>query len=320
MPILSHLALASGVVDFAGHHRADADWLARAWSDPRTQVLLLCGDTAPLSPSRDSVVWLPPRLVDELAAGGERLFLGVDADGAARFCVVLPDAAGPALLADLAARPDVAADAPVVDFGSLRDVGGLIADTDASWFAPAVALARWHDNHPCCARCGAKTQVAQAGHTRECRACGAEHFPRTDPAIIVLVTDVDDRALLGHGAAWPASRYSTLAGFVEPGESIEAAVVREVAEETGVRVLHPVYAGSQPWPFPASLMLGFFGRAADTRIVIDGVEVTAARWFTRAELAAETRAGRVQLPTGVSISHRLIAHWYGGPLPTGPSK
>jgi NAD+ diphosphatase len=320
VPILSHLALASGVVDFAGHHRTDADWLAGAWSAPHTRVLLLCGDTAPVRAGNDGVVWLPPRLVDEIAAGGERLFLGVDDDGTARFCVVLPAAAGPALLTGLASHPDMAADAAGLGFGSLRDVGGDIDATDASWFAPAVALARWHDNHPCCARCGAKTQIAQAGHTRECPACGAEHFPRTDPAIIVLVTDADGRALLGHGAAWPAGRYSTLAGFVEPGESIEAAVVREVAEETGVRVLDPVYAGSQPWPFPASLMLGFFGRAADTRIVTDGIEVTAAHWFTRAELAAETQAGRVQLPSGVSISHRLIAHWYGGPLPTGPDR
>jgi len=314
VPILTDLNLARHAVDFAGHLRADTDWLARAWADDRSRVLLLCGDASPVAADRSGIVWVSPRDVAPIEDAPPPVLLGVGDDQVARFSVTLPEASVRRVLA--AATGESGTCEPL---GSLRDVGALIDEEDASWFVPAVALARWHESHPCCARCGARTDIAQAGHTRRCPACGAEHFPRTDPAIIVLITDDRDRALLGHGAAWPDGRYSTLAGFVEPGETIEAAVAREVAEETGVRVVDPVYAGSQPWPFPASLMLGFFARAADTRIVTDDVEVTAARWFTRAELTAEVQAGAVQLPSGISISHRLIAHWYGGPLPTGPT-
>ncbi len=152
---------------------------------------------------------------------------------------------------------------------------------------------------------------------RECPTCRAAHFPRTDPAVIMLVTDADERALLGHQPRWPEGRFSTLAGFVEPGEPLEAAVRREVAEEVGIVVGEVTYAGSQPWPFPSSLMLGFFASAHTTDIGVDGVEIASARWFTRGQLAEAIAAGDVGLPGSLSISRWLIETWYGGALPDG---
>jgi NAD+ diphosphatase len=153
------------------------------------------------------------------------------------------------------------------------------------------------------------TDVVLAGHVRRCPACDADHYPRTDPAVIVLVTDDDDRALLGRQASWPAGRFSTLAGFVEPGESLEAAVLREVREESGVVVDTVEYVASQPWPFPASLMLGYFARAATQPAAADGVELAEAAWFTRDALRAALASGEVGLPPATSISRRLIDAW-----------
>jgi NAD+ diphosphatase len=179
----------------------------------------------------------------------------------------------------------------------------------------AVALAHWHDQHPRCARCGSATVVADAGAFRRCPSCQSTHFPRTDPAAIMLVTDAADRCLLGHNRARPPGWFSTLAGFVEPGESPEQAVVREVLEEVGVEVGAVDYAGSQPWPFPSSLMLGFFAAALTTDVTVDGDEIDDARWFTRPELTAAVTAGQVGLPTRVSIAGALLTSWYGRHLP-----
>ncbi|MGH3328313.1 MAG: NAD(+) diphosphatase, partial [Streptomycetales bacterium] len=159
------------------------------------------------------------------------------------------------------------------------------------------------------------TEVAAAGHLRRCPRCGAEHYPRTDPAVIMLVVDDDGRCLLGHQPRWPPRRFSAFAGFVEPGESLEQAVLREVHEEAGVRVRDVHYVASQPWPFPSSLMLAFTARAVTTEIAVDGEEIVEARWFSRAELAAAIENAEVILPPPVSIAHRLIETWYGTPLP-----
>jgi NAD+ diphosphatase len=159
--------------------------------------------------------------------------------------------------------------------------------------------------------------VVQAGWARRCDREGNLLFPRTDPAVIVLVTDDDDRVLLGSNALWEQHRFSLLAGFVEPGESLEAAVAREVGEEAGVRVDRVAYGGSQPWPLPASLMLGFTARVADgaapSSAAPDGVEILQLRWFSRAELAEA--AGEIALPGGTSIASWLLERWYGGPIP-----
>jgi NAD+ diphosphatase len=178
---------------------------------------------------------------------------------------------------------------------------------EAGLLAYARAMVHWREQHRYCGRCGTRTIAAQGGHVMQCPnpACALQLFPRLDPAVIVLVTD-GDRALLGRQPAWPPGRYSTIAGFVEPGESLEDAVAREVGEETGVRVGEIEYHSSQPWPFPSSLMLGFTARARRTDIDLSDDELEDARWFTRAQLAA----GEIALPTTHSISFRLIEDWY----------
>jgi len=197
----------------------------------------------------------------------------------------------------------------------LRDVATTLSVQDAGLFVEAAAVSNWHATHTHCPRCGAPTEIESGGWVRRCPEDGSEHYPRTDPAIIVSVVDEQDRLLLGHSAAWPSGRYSTLAGFVEPGESLEAAVIREVEEESGIVVRSPQYLGSQPWPFPSSLMLGFTATATGTDTRPDGVEILDVRWFTRAELASAIESGQVQVAGGISIARALIERWYGGPLP-----
>jgi len=207
---------------------------------------------------------------------------------------------------------------PGLGWSALRVVGGDLDATDAGLATTAVALDAWHARHVRCPRCGASSRVTQAGWVRVCTADGSEHYPRTDPAVIMAVVDDEDRLLLGHAAAWAPGRFSTLAGFVEAGESAEHAVRREVREETAVEVDRVEYRGSQPWPFPASLMLAFRAHAATTQVRVDDEEVTDARWFSRAELAAAVHGGEVVLPGPASIAHALIEDWYGAPLPAPP--
>ena len=192
-------------------------------------------------------------------------------------------------------------------FEDLRVAGALLPPDEAGVLAYARAMILWRQRHRHCGTCGAPTTSANAGHVMRCtRAeCAVEHFPRLDPAIIVLVTD-GERALLGRQASWPAGRYSTIAGFVEPGESLEDAVAREVGEETGVAVGDVAYHSSQPWPFPSSLMVGFTARAAPEAVPLADEELEDARWFSREDVAE----GRVGLPPPQSISFRLIEDWY----------
>ncbi|NKX53793.1 NAD(+) diphosphatase [Arthrobacter sp. E918] len=201
------------------------------------------------------------------------------------------------------------------DWLGLREVAADVSAQDAGLFVEAAAISNWHASHTHCPLCGTPTRPEQGGWVRRCPSDNSEHFPRTDPAIIVSVLDEQDRILLGHNKSWPVGRYSTLAGFVEPGESLEAAVIREVEEESGVLVQSPQYMGSQPWPFPASLMLGFTATAVRTDLTPDGVEISDVRWFSREELADGIESGEVRVAPGISIARALIEHWYGGPLP-----
>ena len=202
----------------------------------------------------------------------------------------------------------------------LREVGALLGDRDAGLFTHAVALANWHATHEHCPRCGARTRLAAAGHTRLCPQDGSEHFPRVDPAVIMLVLDSAGRCILARNQKWPKKRVSILAGFVEPGESAEQAVAREVREEVGISVGEFRYLGSQPWPMPQSLMLGFSARAIedvqrDQPIRVDDDEIAEARWYSRDDLRAAIEAGDILLPPPVSIARRIIEAWYGAPLP-----
>jgi NAD+ diphosphatase len=207
------------------------------------------------------------------------------------------------------------ADSP---WANLRTVGTKLSDRDAGLLTEALGILNWHLSHGFSPRTGAATLIEKGGWVRRDPVSNTEVFPRTDAAIIVGITDADDRLLLGSNALWEANRFSLLAGFVEPGESLEAAVIREVFEESGIWVADPVYLGSQPWPFPASLMLGFTARVDADRtstLTPDGAEILELRWFSRDELRASR--GEVMLPGPTSIAHAIIAEWLGEPITDG---
>jgi NAD+ diphosphatase len=276
------LPLARSAVDRAAERRGDGAWLAEAWRGGQVLVVDPRGNA---TGTADGLELLPA----DRAPAGERYFLGVDDGGLAYWAVPV---------AEPLEGPQV----------GLWEAGASLGARDAGLFTTARALANWHQTHRHCPRCGAATEVAQAGWVRRCPADGSEHYPRVDPAVIMLVHDGADGVLLGRKAEWPEGRYSILAGFVEPGESLEQAVAREVAEETGVAVRDVTYLGSQPWPFPSSLMLGFMAVAdAGAAVVPDLAELEDARWFSRAELLSERDAPR--LPPPVSIAYRLLRTW-----------
>ncbi len=200
---------------------------------------------------------------------------------------------------------------PLGQFQDLWSLGVKVEAKTASVLAFAKAMTYWHQRHRFCGDCGSPTRSSDGGFVRVCTnaSCGKQHFPRTDPAIIVLVY-TGERCLLARQASWPAGRYSVLAGFVEPGESLEDAVIREVLEESNIRVTNIHYHSSQPWPFPASLMLGYTAEATNLDLHYADEELEHARWISRAELADELRQGQIKVPPPVSISHRLIESWF----------
>jgi NAD+ diphosphatase len=314
---LGQLALSRATVDRAAHRRTDVEWVEQAWADPKTRVLVVQGARALVRTSGDHAEHIPEH-IPELVLGapsdapeGTRFLLGIDSDDIVYFGV------SGELAAEGAFR---SAENEAVKALQLRQVGAALSDRDAGLFTHAVALANWHDTHTHCPLCGTPTVPAPAGHLTTCPKDGTEHFPRLDPAVIMLVTDPDDRCLLARNAMWPPGRMSVLAGFVEPGESCEHAVAREVMEEASIVVGQVQYLGSQPWPMPRSLMLGFQAvAAAGQEIEVDADEIGEARWFTRAEMLAAIEAGTLGLAPTSSIARRLIEFWYGAELPEGPN-
>jgi len=264
--------------------------------------------------------WLPAGHPVLSHATEAPVFLGMATGQAPRFAVDIspwdppevPDTLGAFLDPSEQRHPDVA---PDQRFAELRTAMTRLEGADAGILATAKALLSWHATHRFCARCGAPTEPSQAGWQRACPACGAHHFPRTDPVVIMLVTH-GDRLLLGRSPGWPPGMHSLLAGFVEPGETVEAAVRREVAEETGVTVGRVDYLASQPWPYPASLMLGCRAEALSEAITIDPLEIESARWVTRAEMLAAV-AGKhpeIRPPRRGAIAGFLIGHWLADTL------
>jgi NAD+ diphosphatase len=292
-----------GRLDRAGLCRHDDDWVAARLDDPASRFL-------PVWRSRN-LVRSPGEGAAEIVALGAAqarpflarcawALLGIE-DGRAVFAL------------DLSAWDDPLPDGPG-RFEDLRALATLLAAEDAALLAHARALMHWRVRHRFCGVCGARCAAAAAGHVMHCSGCGAHHFPRTDPAVIMLVSD-GERALLGHPARFPERPlYTTLAGFVEPGETLEEAVARETLEEAGIRVGAVSYHSSQPWPFPANIMIGFHAEAISLEIRIDRTELLDARWFTREELRAPEAHG-FTLPPELSIARRLIEDWIAAPRP-----
>ena len=309
------IALTTHEVERSTALRNNQDWLAKAWGDPGTRVLVVEDGQvlARVGDATAELVFISP----DQAPEGVRFLLGVDSDGVAHFGVAgplpAPGDGDRGSDGDGSGRRDHP-DASLRRAG-LREVGTLLTDRDAGLLTHAVALANWHAVAGFCSHCGAPTEPETAGHSRRCTADGSEHFPRCDPAVIMLVTDSQDRCLLARNAQWPKGRVSVLAGFVEPGESAEQAVAREVHEETGVVVSTVTYAGSQPWPMPHNLMLGFRAEAVGTDITVDAEEIEEAAWYGREDLRAALVAGELVMPPSLSISRWLIETWYGTELP-----
>jgi NAD+ diphosphatase len=198
------------------------------------------------------------------------------------------------------------------EFLSLREIGSSLSQLEIGLALHAVALSNWHTSHPRCSKCGAGTTSSLGGAVRICDQCDAQHHPRTDSAVIVLVRDADDRILLGRQAVWPEGRFSTFAGFLEPGETFEQCVSREVFEESGVSVSQIHYLGSQPWPFPASIMIAFEALIDDPAAARpDGEEIVEVRWYSRAQLKSAMEDGSLLLPPGISVARKMIERWFG---------
>ncbi len=290
--------MTASAIDRDAPARSDPQLLPRLLADPATRVVELRGESAPLRAEGGLDLRSPePGDADTLL-----LYLGL-LEGRPHVAACRPDP--PPAPSD---REDDLDSAP---FARLRDVASDLPPDEVALFATALALANWHVRHPFCPRCGTATEIVQAGWVRRCPEDGSEHYPRTDPAVIMAVTDDADRLLMARNVGWPEGRFSVLAGFVEPGETIEAAVAREVFEEAGVEVVDARFVADQPWPFPGSLMLGCTARATTTDLVCQPDEIAEARWFTREEFRAELHEGYVRSAGRLSIAARLIEGWLG---------
>lgn len=292
---------ASIAIDRVAHRRSDREWVrGRLAGSARIAPVWRGRSFVHLRPS-PRAAFVPARQAARLLRRGRPLVLLGLLRRRAVFALDVSDLERPERHPELRGRGA---------FAGLRRVGLLLGAGDAGTLAHARAMVYWHRRHRFCGVCGAATRSRDAGHLRVCSApgCRLEHFPRTDPAVIVRV-EHEDRCLLGHRTGWPRERYSVLAGFVEPGEGLEAAVTREVHEESGV-VVHDVrYDSSQPWPFPASLMLGFTARALDPRLRLDRAEIDHACWVSREDLARRLGDGSLRLPPSTSIARHLIEMW-----------
>lgn len=285
--MLLNLPLSRTKLDRAAHLRADQTALNELWQN--AGIIEMLGDR--FLTEGQSLKFLAPS-----QAKGERFFLGLDDSGKAFFVChnkfhenEFPE-----------------------EYQSLRNIGAKLNDLEIGAAVHALALTQWHEAHQRCAKCGSSTHVTMAGAVRECDSCGASHHPRTDPAVIVLVKDKSDRILLGRQKIWPAKRFSTFAGFVEPGESFESCVSREVLEECGGIVSEMRYLGSQPWPFPASIMIAYEAVITNPETVkADGEEIEEIIWLTRDELKIKSSKAELLMPPLISVARAMINNWYG---------
>lgn len=294
------IPLGSRPIDRAGHHRTDEAWLNAAMAREDVLILLI-HKGLPLVGPDGGLVWLGPEAA-KVAADAKRLFLGLDKSGAPVFALDVGEAFE--LESSLIAGTG--------EFQDFRMCLARMPELEANLASTARSLFEWHKSHRFCAKCGSESEVEEAGWKRVCPACKAQHFPRTDPVAIMLATR-GDKCLLGRQKMWPAGMWSCLAGFIEPGETLEQGAARELHEEAGI-VCHPAnaeYLFCQPWPFPSSLMIGMLLPAENEDITIDPAELEAARWVTRAE-ARDILAGKhaeIFAPMSFAVAHHILKEW-----------
>ena len=290
-------------IDRAGELRTNQSTLDSLWVDAKI-LILSEGRISGKSPlnlffvhSRDVAAFTASGTFKE----GSRYFLGVDAD-----------TRQPYFAWDTQWADGTAEEMKELGFTTLREAGAQLPALEFELALHATALSNWHRAHPRCPRCGGPTRVDLGGAARFCETDQSQHHPRTDSAVIVLIKDRDDRILLGHQPVWPEGRFSTFAGFLEPGETFEQCVAREVFEESGVTVSEIKYLGSQPWPFPASIMIAFEAVTDNPQVAKgDGEEITEVKWFSRAELKAAAADGSLLLPPTISVARKMIEGWLG---------
>ena len=299
---MSTLKPISAPLDRASELRSDEAELNRLWNAAK----IIRVSESKLATDGQSLHFLNAAEVERLIASkiftsGDKYFLGIDSASKVAYFAWDCDEVGQGI-----------GESSVEGMASLRELGATLDEFHLGISMHAIALSNWHRSHPHCSRCGAETTSTLGGSVRVCVKDQSQHHPRTDSAVIVLVKDKDDRILLGHQPIWPDGRFSTFAGFLEPGETFEQCVEREVFEESGVKVNEIKYLGSQPWPFPASIMIAFSAVAEDASTAIaDGVEITEVRWFTREELKTSVADGSLLLPPTISVARKMIAMWFG---------
>ena len=293
------LPLASEAVDRSGELRLKPDELARLWKSAR--ILHFASGKFRVKESYEldfqSADQIAQLRKDSSFAEGEELFLGIDN--------------GTSYFAWCSDASDFESFETLENYQTLRTLGDHLSQLEMSLAIHSQAIANWHHTHQFCARCGEPTLSANGGSLRKCSSDGSEHYPRTDGAVIVLVKDSQDRVLLGRQKIWPERRFSCFAGFVEPGETFEQTVLREVFEESAIRLDSITYLGSQPWPFPASIMISFSALATNPESAkADGEEIEEIRWFTREQMRAAIADKSLTLPPGMSVARKMIEFWY----------
>jgi len=299
---MSTLKPISAPLDRASELRSDEAELNRLWSAAK----IIRVAESKLATDGTSLRFLTAAEVEELIASkifttGDKYFLGIDSAAEVAYFAWDCDEVGLA-----------AGESSSEGMASLRELGATLDEFHLGISMHAIALSNWHRSHPHCSQCGAETTSTLGGSVRVCVKDQSQHHPRTDSAVIALVKDKDDRILLGHQPIWPDGRFSTFAGFLEPGETFEQCVEREVFEESGVKVNEIKYLGSQPWPFPASIMIAFSAVVDDPSTAkADGVEITEVRWFSRDELKSSVADGSLLLPPTISVARKMIAMWFG---------
>ena len=315
---------ATNPLDRLSERREDEAFLAVARANPAARALVFCRDMPVLKKAAPALeAFFTREEAHSLGPGRESVLLGADQDGAPVFAELLDDSAVE-LRSDssdgfLDKRVLVVPgrdDLTLIDLRSIA-VQGLLSPPVIGMMGQAKAVLSWHAHHRFCPNCGSPTRVAAAGWRRECETCKAQHFPRTDPVVIMLAVD-GDNCLLGRQARFPKSMYSCLAGFLEPGETIEDAVRREIHEEAGIACGQVAYLASQPWPFPSSLMIGCLVEAASRELHVDGIELEDARWFSRDEALAMLEGrhpDRLMAPNPMAIAHHILRAWVEGESP-----